>query len=149
MRPDPETGMQADLHLPLQKKTWTVSEYEDPAQQRHFCVVSSGYNGLKVILRKDRHFTQAVKSTRSMPPGMTLRIAIGKHIYRSADEFFPATLTLALIEDLKTGKTAYLEWRDPTSGKFGIQRYTTMIALQEFAGLYEKCVARLEGSSPS
>lgn len=146
MKSNPETGMDVNIDVPFQKKNWAMGEYEDPNRQQNFCVLSSGNNGLKIILRKDANnpqIQQSVKSTRSMHPGVNLKVAVNQHVYRTTETFFPSQVAPRLIQDLTTGGTAYIEWRQVDSGKGGFQRFATMVNLAEFGSLYQECLQTL------
>lgn len=147
--PQTETDHVAEFNQPFTEKDFAATTYTDPASNQRFCVLSSGYNGIKVILQKDHAnapIRSSIKSTRTMYSGNKITLRVNEHVYRSVEEFFPATLTNDIIADLKSSRKAYLEWRESNSSENnGSQTlYTNIIHSSAFSSSYEKCQKMLE-----
>lgn len=143
----PGTSTQAQFTAPiLTKAQWEVDTYTSADRTVEFCSVSSGFNGLEVIVRKAAGEvpTAVVRSTRDMSPGSLLLVSVNGHNHntRNDDGYFSPEDSKALIADMEVGKEAYLYWKYPSSSnQSSADKFANKIAMGGFASYYQECVA--------
>src|ERR1700733_7535756 len=80
-----DESLKADFHPPIVYQPWKTEKYvlrngEDA------CSISSGYNGLTVLLDLNSNDV-LVKSNRDMTPGMTFTVIVNKRTFETSDVF--------------------------------------------------------------
>lgn len=130
--------LQSELHPPLTYAQWRTESYKTTDGQP-VCAVSSGYNGLSVLLhRKGDAAGVSVKSNRTLVPGAFLSVNVNGHRYQTRQEFFSGEESPQLATDLAAGGKAYLEWSEPHP-HHGRRRFTNILKLDDFAPQFEQC----------
>ncbi len=129
----------SELHNPFVVDKWTVQE----KAANDTCVVSSGYQGIDVVLTKHhaKHgntLTGVVESSRKLEPGNFIRLNVAGHYYETYEQQFSGKDSEAIIDDLKTGAKAYVEWNNIQTGNDTI-RISTILEPTDFAQRYEQC----------
>lgn len=133
-------GLEADFHPPLVYAQWETESYTDE-QGRPVCAVTSGYQGLTVLLRrKGEGASVSVKGTRRMMPGTDFSVSVNGRHYRTSDPFFHADDAARMAEDLAAGGKAYLEWSEPRGDDASRVRYTNILLPEGFRPRYEQCL---------
>lgn len=132
--------LQNEFHPPLTYATWTTEQYKTEAGEP-VCAVTSGYNGLSVLLRrmKDGALGISAKGERNLTPGMDFSVNVGGNHYRTSQEYFSASESVKLAEDLNAGGKAYLEWSEPHPHHPGRLRSSNILKLEDFAPAFEQC----------
>lgn len=141
----PEAQRDIEFSPPLVEKEWATQTYFDPSSSQRFCVVTSGRNGLKVILRQDNPqapVIHSIKSTRSMRPGLVFTVRVNDHVYRNREEFFPQDMAENILEDIKAAPKTYLEWREgnASDNRGGQMLFTTILDNRAFQSRYNECL---------
>lgn len=140
--------LQNEFHPPLTYATWTTEQYKTESGQP-VCVVTSGYNGLSVLLRrmKDGALGISAKGERNLTPGMDFSVNVGGNHYRTTQEYFLTGESVKLAEDLKADGKAYLEWSEPHPHHPGRLRSSNIVKLEGFAPEFEQCKRTLLGKT--
>ncbi len=135
-----DSGMHAELHPPLVSPHWHVDHYT-LADASKVCAVSSGYNGITVLLSNRQGAEDAlVQSNRHMEPGATLTVNVGGGNFETYEDYFPTKVSHAIVDHLQKGDTAYLEWSE-FSGPSGRERthVQNIVPLNDFNAHLKEC----------
>jgi hypothetical protein len=130
---------------PLVDRQWEAKHY--PAEQT--CIVSAGHNAIEVIMKKastTAPMEEIVHSTRDVTPGVNLNVRVDTRSYHTADDYFTLPMSQELIRDMLNGNTAYFEWQERNSRRYGrSDRFYNMARLAQFKPKYEECKHFLGG----
>lgn len=140
------TEMQSEFHPPLAYPAWKTEQYKTEAGQS-VCVVTSG--SLSVMQRRMEDGTLGVsaKGERKLTPGMDFKVNVNGNHYRTSQEYFPASESATLAQDLSTDGKAYLEWSQPHGRHHGMLRTSTIVKLEDFKPQFEQCQKSLLSQS--
>jgi hypothetical protein len=131
--------LQSEFHPPLAYGQWQTESYKTQDGQP-VCVVSSGYNGIGVLMRsRGDDVGVSVKSNRRLLSGTAFSVNVNGHHYETMQEFFGSKESPRLAEDLAAGGKAYLEWSELRSGHNGRLRSANIVKLDNFAPQFEQC----------
>ena len=144
---DSEGNQRAQAHNPLESMPWDVASGDGT------CTVSSGWQGIDVVLhkvpaakakgkKKPGTVASVVTSTRSIEPGSDLKINIGYHYYESQTDTFSAADSKALIADLQTNAPAYVTFNAIHVGR-GTRHESTILGGTNFSQAYAQCTKQL------
>lgn len=134
----PEGG--GNVNLPLTYRSWQSEHYTNQSGAR-ICTISSGYNGITVVLRHQQTGDDVfVRGNRILKPGVTLTINTNKHRFETYDAYFPAKASQEMVEDFRQGGRAYLEWSE-IGGASGQERIPVqnILDLDGFASKLKEC----------
>lgn len=134
------TELQSEFHPPLTYSTWKTEQYKTEFGQP-VCVVTSGHNGLSVKLYRmeDGTLGVEVKGERKMTPGMDFSVNVNGNHYRPIQEYFSASDSVKLAEDLCAGDKAYLEWSEPHGDHHSRWRSSNILKLEDFRPQFKQC----------
>ncbi len=140
------TEWKSEFRPPLTYAAWKIEQYKTEAGQT-VCVVTSG--SLSVMLRRIEDGTLGVsaRGERKMTPGMDFKVNVNGNHYRTSQEYFSASESLKLADDLNAGDKAYLEWSEPHGHHHGRQRTSTIVKLEDFKPQFEQCKRSLLGKA--
>ncbi len=140
----PQTGgSDAEFHPPLVDKYWQVEHFTTQSGARA-CSISSGYNGLTVLMSrksKKENLRLSVKSNHHLEPGATLTANVDNATLRTSEDIFPPQVGQELVKHLTKGDKLYLEWSEMT-GPFGSSdriRVQNIVQLNGFAEQLKQC----------
>jgi hypothetical protein len=138
------TELQSEFHPPLTYPQWKTEQYKTQSGQP-VCVVTSGYNGLTVALRRkeDNTLGVSVKGERKLTPGMDFSVNVNGNHYRTSQEYFSASESARLADDLSAGGKAYFEWSQPHGRHHGVLRNSTIVKLEDFKPQFDACKRQL------
>lgn len=139
------TELQSEFHPPLTYAQWKTEQYKTQSGQP-VCVVTSGYNGLSVLLRRKEDNTLGIsaKGERKLTPGMDFSVNVNGNHYRTSQEYFSASEAVRLADDLSTDGKAYFEWSEPHGDNHGRLRSSNIVKLDGFKQQFEQCRQALE-----
>jgi len=123
----------AEFHPPLVYQPWHSTG------NGKVCELSSGYNGITVLVRK-QDMAAIVKGNRDLEPGTTLTIAVGGRLFETAGAAFSTPDSTALLEAFQHNDKAYLEWSEVRSSR-GIarQHVNNIVKLDGFTAVLQQC----------
>lgn len=133
--------LQSEFHPPLTYAQWKTEQYKTQSGQP-VCAVTSGYNGLSVLLRRKEDNTLGIsaKGERKLTPGMDFSVNVNGNHYRTSQEYFSGSQSVRLAEDLiSTDGKVYLEWSEPHGDKQGRLRSSNIVKLNDFKEKFEQC----------
>ena len=131
--------LESEFHPPLTYPQWTT-EHATLKNGAPVCVISSGYNALSVLVRRDgADAAVSVKSNRLLPPGTFLTVNVNGHRYETREEFFSDRESSQIADDLTAGGKAYAEWSEPHPSGNGLLRYATILKTEDFASQFAQC----------
>ncbi|MBV8938671.1 MAG: hypothetical protein JO089_02375 [Alphaproteobacteria bacterium] len=146
MRPQPG-GTNVDFQPPLFSPHWVAEPYPASGDGRPGCAVTAGHNAIRVVLMRDAShaIVHQVSSERTMAPGAELTLRVNQHVYRTGGGMFPAGQTEAIVQDLRAGDVAYVEWNEPEMRGNNSRNppFSNTLRLDEFNARYAECKSRL------
>ncbi len=132
-------GMRTEFNPPLVYRSWSAHTYTSVAGIKA-CAISSGYNGITVIVSGRDGENIAAKSDRPLVPGGMLDVNVSGNAFQTYEEFFPDSVAKRMAQSMTGGGKAYLEWYEESSTWGGApQRVQTIIRLDGFAQQLKEC----------
>jgi hypothetical protein len=132
--------LEGEFHPPFTYIPWQTHDYTTPAGTK-VCEVSSGYNGLTVVLSGAGVKEQVrVHGERFMHPGTSFTVIAGGDRVETYESQFSEQLSRRIFNDLSKGGKAYIEWSEFT-GPPGVGRrhVQNIVKLDTFNGQISHC----------
>lgn len=127
-----DTGQKAEFHPPIVYANWRVGHDAAGA-----CALSSGYNGLIVVLRNG---AVSVQSNRDMAPGASLDLNVAGQRFQTDDAAFSPKDSAEIVALFKQGGKAYLEWSEMNSSLNQARNHVNnVLKLDDFAKQWQQC----------
>lgn len=138
----PRAEVSAPLLMPSE---WEAATYQSQDGAANFCSISSGYNGIEVIMKKtsSEALSAVVHSTRVFEMGTSLLASVGKHNYQTSTAYFSLEDSSAMIQDMLHNEKLYLRWNEVGGPQTSHSPFFTQLRLKGFAEEYEKCKKEL------
>jgi hypothetical protein len=147
--PQNNGSVDAQLHLPIVEHNWKMQSYTLQTGDKA-CAISSGYNGLTVLLSHPpgREEGVVVESNRRMEPGTTLTVSVNGNNFQTTDHFFSATTGRALLQEFAKGGKAYFDWAE-IEGPPGpaYMHITNIVHLDDFVEDMKQCKGMLAAAA--
>jgi len=132
-----ENSLKGDFHPPLVLQHWNTEYYKTKDSSKN-CDISSGSNGISVILNSEN---MVIKSNRRIVAGGSLNVSVAGKRFETYEEYFPDNLTHDLLDSLTKGDKVYIEWTE-FSGPKGSGRihFQNIVQLDDFKSHLQDCM---------
>ena len=133
-----ENTVKGDFHPPLVLQHWNTEYYKTQNSSKN-CAVSSGSNGISVMLNSEN---MVIKSNRMVVAGGSLIVSVAGKRFETYEDYFPDNLTHDLFDSLTKGDKIYIEWTEFSGYKGGGRiHFQNIVQLDDFKSSIQDCMS--------